>query len=580
MKPAATSTSGSGSAAPGTPASTSFGLPLESPGRPGLPRRKGSSERSHDSSVEPTEFDTDELDRLIVTDDAPATKRQPRIDPFRAVLAVVFGLALRPVTDPDLFWHLATGRWILDNRAVPMTDPFSWSVPGRDWVAHEWLTEVAFELVYRLSGFGGLVLMSAVLIAFTWAIVSTSASRLGGRLLPVGALVVLGAFASAHTWGPRPQIITLMLFAWYTARLRTWAHDLNPSVPWIFVPAMAIWSNMHGGFVFGLTVLGAFCLGSTAETLSARILSARLGLIARGWRPLRTGRETARLWLVFVGCVVASLATPNGITGLIYPFTYLGDNASTRYVGEWVAPWMDWRWAPFYLLAAFSAAAMVFRWKKLGIIEVGLMVFFGYFAFDSVRNIPSFAVVAVPLVAAHLRRSEKAVEQAAQRLRDAKERRKPGSGADVLSLDRQPVRRIPAVVAIAVVMLMTATSSDALTYDGTLAAVAVDQPVEIAEALAQSPADRGLLNHYNYGGYLIWKEIPVFVDGRPDMYGDKFVDDYWLVNTTTGAWRDELRKWNVDRVLYPKGSPLANALRADGWKELASDQAAVLLARP
>lgn len=98
-----------------------------------------------------------------------------------AVLATVFALALSPATDPDLFWHLATGRWILAHHSVPRVDPFSWTVPGRRWIAHEWLTEVAFQGLHRAGGWAALILGAAVVITTGWLIVHRTARNLGAR---------------------------------------------------------------------------------------------------------------------------------------------------------------------------------------------------------------------------------------------------------------------------------------------------------------------------------------------------------------------------------------------------------------
>ncbi len=121
---------------------------------------------------------------------------------------------------------------------------------------------------------------------------------------------------------------------------------------------------------------------------------------------------------------------------------------------------------------------------------------------------------------------------------------------------------------------------DAFTWNGTIAANQTLQPMTALRAYEKDPGQGHLLNHYNFGGWLIWKGVPVFTDGRPDMYGDAFVDDYWLLNSATGDWKGQLTRWDVDRVLFPPSSPLVPKLKAEGWRELASDPAAVLLARP
>ena len=92
-----------------------------------------------------------------------------------------------------------------------------------------------------------------------------------------------------------------------------------------------------------------------------------------------------------------------------------------------------------------------------------------------------------------------------------------------------------------------------------------------------------LLNHYDWGGYVIWKLYPqyqVYIDGRADLYGDSFLQaraaSYYLTNN----WRDTIEHWQVQTVLLPPGSPLANALKSSpGWKQIYGDAQAVVLTR-
>ena len=87
-----------------------------------------------------------------------------------------------------------------------------------------------------------------------------------------------------------------------------------------------------------------------------------------------------------------------------------------------------------------------------------------------------------------------------------------------------------------------------------------------------------VFNEYNWGGYLIWRtqDLPVFVDGRTDLFGDKILGE-WLTAVQAGeGWRDILNKWQVAYVLIDPGRPLAKALPEDGWKLLYSDAQAVV----
>jgi hypothetical protein len=92
------------------------------------------------------------------------------------------------------------------------------------------------------------------------------------------------------------------------------------------------------------------------------------------------------------------------------------------------------------------------------------------------------------------------------------------------------------------------------------------------------------LNHYNWGGYFIWKLYPdyrVFIDGRADLYGDAFMDDLATTYYLQGnSWRDLLGKWGIRTVILPPDAPLIIALQAQpDWETIYSDKQVVLLTR-
>ncbi|HMB08573.1 MAG TPA: hypothetical protein VKP69_33185, partial [Isosphaeraceae bacterium] len=72
-------------------------------------------------------------------------------------------VVMRPVTDPDIWWHLRTGQWIVEHGAVPITDPFSSFGLGKPWVAYSWLFEVLVYGLYRWLGLFGIILYRVVL---------------------------------------------------------------------------------------------------------------------------------------------------------------------------------------------------------------------------------------------------------------------------------------------------------------------------------------------------------------------------------------------------------------------------------
>jgi len=93
-----------------------------------------------------------------------------------------------------------------------------------------------------------------------------------------------------------------------------------------------------------------------------------------------------------------------------------------------------------------------------------------------------------------------------------------------------------------------------------------------------------MLNHYNWGGYFIWKLYPdyrVYIDGRADLYGDAFLNDFAAVYYLKGdAWQSALAKWGIQTVVLPPDAPLVTALRSlPSWETIYSDNQAVVLTR-
>src|SRR5438309_6998614 len=181
-----------------------------------------------------------------------------------AVLLVpaVLGSSQTIFNDGDVSWHIATGEWILDHRAIPHTDPFSFTWFGKPWVPIEWLSEVFYASAYRLAGYAGVAALVTAALMALHATVYLNASRwIRAALLPIVAMdFVLIPMLSA-----RPHVLTWPLLAlWTLLMLRARERDRAP--PLVAALLMVLWANLHGGFVFGLGIAGAFGLEALAAS--------------------------------------------------------------------------------------------------------------------------------------------------------------------------------------------------------------------------------------------------------------------------------------------------------------------------
>jgi len=490
------------------------------------------------------------------------------------VFVAIFAMALRPVVDNDVFWHLATGRYIWATGRVPHADPFSWTAPGRPWIAHEWLTETLLYPLYTHGGYAALMLVFAAAITGAFAVAYATA-RLLGAARPLALLVtLLAAVASSHTWGVRPQMLSLLLIAVAMALLTRATLLGRPRLLWLLPALMALWVNLHGGFIFGLALIGLYAAGETCEW----ILSVfRRGAAARGapWR----------LWLTLAASVATCLLNPNGARGLLYPFSYLGDNASMRYIAEWVRP--DFHQFQYQLFGALLIAlvvGVVFSSRRPRATEALLAILFAYLGLRSVRNINLFCVVVAPIIAFYLSLVWRRVRMwaTARGAQGAVSARAEGKA-------RPLVETVPAKVALdwlfaaVIVGAVAVVSAPGLTARHNATVQARLYPVgAVAYLRAHRPAGR-LFNSYDWGGYLIWNLYPrerVYVDGRPDMYGDRFMDLFVRTWHAQPGWQATLRRADVRLVLVEPRSGLGRALsHAHGWRVAYRDAVSVLYDR-
>src|SRR6516165_1962380 len=181
----------------------------------------------------------------------------------------------RLLIDPDTLWQITVGQWILDHRAVPETDVFSFTKQGQPWISTQWLAQVAYAKAFSLAGWSGPVVLAATAIAATLALLAGCLSR---RLSESTTLVFIAAALALtvpHLLA-RPHVLALpLMVAWFAGLVA--AADRGEAPPWRLLPLMVLWSNLHGGFVFGLVLIGPIALDSVlaAEQASRRALILR-----------------------------------------------------------------------------------------------------------------------------------------------------------------------------------------------------------------------------------------------------------------------------------------------------------------
>jgi hypothetical protein len=467
---------------------------------------------------------------------------------FMLVLFVgLLAMTARNVGDPDVWWHLRTGEYIAQHRAVPHNDPFSSTRSGQPWVVHEWLTELLFFGIFRATGWGGLILLSAAVLSAAFFLLYL---RCAGYPYFAGILTLVGAWATAPLWGVRPQALSLLLTSLWLFLLER--SERNSRFLFWTLPITLLWVNLHAGFALGLALLALFLAGEFLEWM----LGASAGIAASRLRVLGL---TLLLDLFMVPL------NPNGLRLYSYPIETLRSHAMQNYIVEWASPnFHRAEYWPFLFLLLATLAAFIGSRRGVRPRDLLLLIVSTYAALCSIRMIPLFALIAVPILATQW--------QGCKASEDPTRSRRYG-----------PKLRNPVLLNAAIVLAMAAFAAMHITQVVRLQpeAEARQFPVEAANFLQSRPPAGRLFNYYDWGGYLIWKLYPatgVFVDGRADLYGDRLLEQVADVYQLKNSWHTTLEEWRVQTVVVPPDCALATGLRlVPGWEVAYQDQQAIVL---
>jgi len=480
---------------------------------------------------------------------------------FTYLLAIaLFVMSVRETLDPDMWWHLRTGEAIWQMRDIPQFDLFSYTVPQNVWIVQQWLTDLGMWQVYKLAGLAGLSLLFAGVVAVAFMLVY---ARCAGRPYLAAFVTLIAYLTAALPLGVRPQMINILFLALFVyivegVRLVGWRWVL-----WLLPLITAVWANMHSGYLTGIVLLGVYTVGETIQRRFAQPDETTLP-----WSHIR------QLAVVTIVSLLAALINPRGIDLVLFPLGTLGSSAIQSNIVEWYSP--DFHLVYFWFFGGMMALGVVSMvYSRRSVTWTDLLLFGGPAAGGllSARHIPLFAVAATPIIARHLLSS-----LSQTRLYPLASGTSP-SGA---SPQTAPTRFLQILNGVVLLLMLLAGAVWLQTrLAGNEAALERTFPVAAVNFIEEAGlADGRIYNTYEWGGYLIWRRIPVFIDGRTELYGNDFFNTYLQTIRVRENWQQPLDEMNVDLVLLRHNSALATVLQvSQDWQEVYSDDLARIFVR-
>lgn len=454
------------------------------------------------------------------------------------VYVLILLVGNRLLIDPDTMWQITVGQWILEHHSVPQTDVYSFTMRGQPWISTQWLAQVMYAESYAIAGWSGPVVLATTAIAATFALLTKFLNRHLSESTTLVFVAAALALAAPHLLA-RPHVLAMPAMVLWVGGLIA-AADRSSGPSFRLLPLMALWANLHGGFVLGLALVAPVALDAV---VSADVKS-RTSLALR--------------WVAFgVAALIASWCTPYGWNSLLASQKILS-------LGEALPLITEWRPTDFGSLGAFEICLLfgiglaLLRGIQLPPMRIALLLGFLHMALAQRRAVEILALLAPLVLAVPLARQI--------------------GGGEVSSANARPPARGVLFAGIAIALVA-----------GTFAYASVyrfephrrGSPVAAVVELKKLNLKR-VFNDYDFGGYLIANGVAPFIDGRTELYGEKFFVDH---NAASGLMEPEnlfrlLEEYRIEATLMRTQSAATKLLdHIDGWQKVYADEIATIHVR-
>jgi hypothetical protein len=440
----------------------------------------------------------------------------------------------RLLGDPDIYWHIVSGGWILKHHAFPHEDAYSFTFAGHPWIAKEWLSQVLYAIAHTQFGWSGVVVLAVVAIAIAIGLLTRFLLE-ELPLFPAIALTLCALLLAAPHMVARPHVLALpLLVAWMHGLVR--AADEGRRPRWALLALMVAWANLHAGFTLGL----AFILPLGAEAV---------------WKA--ADRKRAALgWLGFLAlAIVAACITPYGPHSIWMTYKVLDLGPALQIIQEWKP--QDFSHLGAFETLLLLGAGLVF-WRGVTLPPIRILILLGlvHLALAHTRDAELLGLIGPLILAAPLR----------QHL---------AGGRTVMHGEAAGSMQNWVVAGLVFAVMIGATWVTALRAPSPPARIS---PVAAVARLKSLGAKR-VFNDYGFGGYLIYAGVPTFIDGRTELYGGDFMlrqDDAVNLRDLPELLR-LLKAYGIDATILAPDRPAVALLdRLPGWRRVYTGRYAVV----
>ena len=463
----------------------------------------------------------------------------------------------RLLGDGDTGYHIRAGEYILSNLSVPKTDIFSYITPAIPWTAHEWLSEVIMALLHQLGGLTLLVIAFSLIIAVTVRMFYTNTLSDGNNVfLSVVATIVFLMLAMVHFLA-RPHIFSLfILLIWY--RLLNDFQYRQQNRLWALPFISLLWVNLHGGFVIGLAILGLYIAANLLLKFTNKDLWESSGRV-----------KFKSLLRIFGLSTLACLVNPIGYHIFLFPVKLLSNTYIMDRVGEFLSPNFH-ELQPFKYVLFLLIIIVSYSKKKPDLIEMSLILLFTSMSLYSVRYIPLFALIVIPILLRQIDGNWLANFPQIERFILKRLH-------NITAIENSAKGYLWPTLCMLLLIFLVGNGTIAHSFDRT------KQPVAALEFLKENPIAGNMFNNDEFGDFVIFfshAQYKVFIDGRLDMYGSERLKEYNKISSFEPEWEKVIDKYHITWIFFDTRSAFARFLSINNdWHLIYSDKVASIFVR-
>ena len=455
------------------------------------------------------------------------------------------------VLDPDIWWHLSVGDWIVQNRSFPHAGIFSHTAATRPWMAYSWGYEVLLSRWYEWFSFVGMAVFGTALTIAVALAIFHMLWTISGRFWAAWALSIVVYAAFLFNIAPRPLFFSVILFTIILTLLfearRSGRVQLLYWLPLVFL----VWANIHIQFIYGLGVVGLFA-GIQLVQRAAERFGIHPDTLTTSALPV------AVPFAVLGACILAACVGPYSYHLYVEAFVISRSTIMYKMIRELQA--LSFQYFNQYLELLLAAGAyFAIGWqKKIDPFKLSLLVVASIFAFRTWRDAWFLCVIAAAVIADFPRPEEEEHE------------RKIG------------VSGWAAVSVASILLLALGLRNTDTTTRGLDRMISSEYPVDAVNFLRRNPAGGPLYNSFDWGGFLIFymPQYPVSIDGRTDLYGDVMNEQYYRTQEADASYLTDPVLNEAGVVMLKKKFPIATQLLGDRrFRVIYNDDLAVVFAR-